>query len=104
MPFVTAVNMIERSLAVCGDPLFSTLLYDYLLADVQSVGALDDGKDMGQESVGEHEEGQEQGQERGWRMGRGRIDAFLALQPCPQAEEYLRGKDPCILHRHVRLC
>ena len=91
---------MERSLTVCSDPLLYTLLYDYLLANGHLEAAFD-----------KQEQGQEQEQEQGSRhdcrggMGRkrGRVDAFLALKPCPQAEEYLRGKDSCLLHRHVRL-
>jgi hypothetical protein len=92
VPFVTAVTMTERSLVVCGDPLFFTLLYDHLLSDGQSGAAVDCGENGGQ--------GQGHGLSRG--MERGRMNIFLALQPRPQAEEYLRGKDPCLLHRHVR--
>ena len=82
---------------VCGDPLFYTLLYDYLLSDGQAGEAVDSIEGGGQE------QGQGQGQEHGSRRGagRGRMNILLALQPHPQAEEYLRGKDPCLLHRHV---
>jgi hypothetical protein len=97
VPFVTAVTMTERSLVVCGDPLFYTLLYDHLLSDGQSGAAVDRIEDGGQ--------GKGQGQGHGLSRGmeRGRMNIFLALQPRPQAEEYLRGKDPSLLHRHVRL-
>ena len=95
--------MAERSLVVCGDPLFFTLLYDHLLSDGESGAAVDSSEN------GSQGQGQGQGLEHGSRRGagrgieRGRMNIFLALQPRPQAEEYLRGKDPCLLHRHVRL-
>lgn len=90
---------MERSLAVCDDPLLYTLLYDYLLVDGHLEAALKQRQEQGLEQV--QGQGHNCRRERG--RGRGRIDAFLALKPCPQAEEYLRGTDLCLLHRHVRL-
>ena len=89
---------------VCGDPLFYTLLYAHLLGDGQAGAAVDSTENGGQGQGQGLEQGQGHGSRRGAGRGmeRGRMNIFLALQPRPQAEEYLRGKDPCLLHRHVR--